>query len=209
VAGSHAHGLETENSDIDYHGVYSAPSQDFWKLQQVPDSIVRKDPDRSYHELRKFLLLGLKSNPTILELLYLNEYEEKEPGWGDMLLDIRSDLLSASAVKSAYLGYANAQMKRMKARSFEGQPKRDKLLRHSFRLLNQGLELYTKGRFQTKVVNRNFYFDLPSLSPEVIEDMYRKGIERFDKSESFLPEYPNYPAIEEYLVSYRRSHLHG
>lgn len=207
LAGSHSHGLATENSDKDYHGVYSVPSRRFWELDPVTTSIVRHDPDEAYHELAHFLRLALKCNPTILELLYLEDYVEKEYLWGDRLLGIRESLLSADAVKSAYLGYAEAQYKRMQTRETFGHPKSQKLVRHAFRLLHQGFDLYTLGDMRTKVTNRDFYLDyLPTLTEVEIDEMYAASIQRFRKAESVLPEAPNRFLVLDFLQDYRSAH---
>jgi uncharacterized protein len=209
VAGSHAHGLVTENSDRDLHGVYSAPSQDFWGLSKPEESIVLHDPDEAYHELKKFLLLCLKGNPTVLELLYMDEYIEMEPVWGQRLLDLAPLMLSAKAVKDSYLGYAMSQHKRMWERAEDGTPQYMKLARHAFRLLDQGYELYTSGYFHTSVhpEDREFYLTIGARSKDEIERLYSEGIERFLNAETVLPERPDILAVEGYLIEYRANHL--
>lgn len=209
VAGSHAHGLATENSDYDLTGVYSVPSKDFWGLDPIQESLVGHDPDYSYHELRKFVNLCLKGNPTVIELLFADEYLDKEPRWGDELIQLKPYLLSAKAVKSSYLGYAEAQRKRMWERAEEGTPKYDKLLRHAFRLLDQGYDLYTSGTFELKAspARREFYLNIAKvLSPEEIEAAYEKRIKRFHDAVPRLRETPDRDAVVDWLKRYRLAH---
>jgi len=206
LAGSHAHGLETEKSDRDYHGVFSFSTEDVLKLDGVTDSIVRHDPDEAYHELRRFLHLALKCNPTILELLYTEEYEEKMEEWGDGLIDLRSSFLSEPMVGSAYLGYAGHQMKRMKDRTIFKSAKAKKLTRHAFRLLEQGHILYTTGEMSTKVEDRDFYLErLPEWSIDQVIEGYERKLLAFQLSSSVLPDLPDREAVEHYLFEYRWS----
>lgn len=208
VAGSHAHGLATEASDQDLHGVFSVPSTDFWGLKKPIDSITRENPDEAYHEIGRYCRLALGSNPTVLELLYLDEYLEMEPDWGQQLIDIRKSFLSAPAIKSAYLGYSQAQYKRMQNRTTFESPKAKKLIRHSFRLLNQGHLLYTTGEMRTKVSDRDWYLsELPSYTEDYILKLYSELLNAFIEAESPLPERPDVPLVSDFLHAYRRAHL--
>lgn len=209
VAGSHGQGLATERSDEDIHGIFSYPTIDYLGLTSPRDSIVRTDPDESYHELKKFLGLALKCNPTTFEILYMDDYLEKESLWGDELIELAPAFLSGPAVRGAYAGYANAQMKRLRERSYVGSPKYDKLLRHAFRLLNQGVQLYTSGTMRTKVgeTDREFLLEvLPSLSQQALEDEYARIFSILDTATTPLPHKPDRGAVDDYLRRYRLAH---
>jgi predicted nucleotidyltransferase len=209
VAGSQGQGLATANSDEDFHGIFSYPTQAFYGLNKPRDSIVRTNPDEAYHELEKYLGLALKCNPTTFEILYMDEYLEVEPEWGQRLIDLAPAFLSGPAVKGAYAGYANAQMKRLRERNYVGSPKYDKLLRHAFRLLNQGIQLYTTGTMRTRVdaTDREFLLEvLPTMSQQALESEYARILKMLDTSTTSLPHKPDRGAVNDYLVQYRIAH---
>lgn len=208
VGGSHAHGLATENSDVDMHGVYSVPTRDILALKNTPDSITNSDPDESYHELAPYLRQAVKGGANALELLWTPP-EEEECCWGEGLRGIRGYLLSARAVKGSYLGYAEAQMKRLRSRAYEGSPKYNKLLKHAFRLLDQGTHLYTTGEMIVKVSpeDRDFLLNtLPSMSQQRLEEEYESRLTRFVNAETVLNESPDMDVINNFLLEYREDH---
>lgn len=152
VVGSTAYGLATPESDVDYMGVFLEPRESFLGLRPFDDkdSTVHRtgtEEDITIHELGKFMRLALKSNPAILEMLWLPEYTETSQ-WGDFLLDCRHWFASAELVKNAYLGYATQQFKLLERRGDFGpdmKKRTEKHARHLYRLLIQGYDLYRTG----------------------------------------------------------------
>jgi hypothetical protein len=215
VAGSQAHGLATPQSDVDLHGVISYPTNYFWRLWKPEESLVGTDPDYSYHELEKFLRLAMKANPTQLETIWLHDYLEKEPVWGDRLLRIRTAFSSRAAVKGAYLGYAADQFVKLnnviQSTTYSDDEKRKrarKFGKHIIRLMEQGYGLYTTGKLEVRVADPAMYFDL--LDNWAMQDIVLYASDRkreFENAESALPERPDTGAIEEYLYEYRKAHV--
>src|ERR1041385_7896977 len=70
VVGSRAYGLEETGSDTDRRGIYLPPAELHWSLGGVPEQLENPAGEECYWELKKFLVLALKSNPTVLECLY-------------------------------------------------------------------------------------------------------------------------------------------
>lgn len=217
IAGSTAHGLATENSDEDLHGVFSWPTEDFLDLSTPPESITGHDPqDYSYHELKKFLKLALKANPTVLELLWLDEYLDVDNAWGGDLIYHRKEFLSSRSVYNAYGGYAHDQFKKLERRALHGEAsfssdtrnRTAKHARHLFRLLEQGSDLLTKGTFSIKVKNPQFYFDLMEMTPEQWSELYKVAATEFERSYKFslLPDEPNMEWASSWLRDYREEH---
>jgi len=222
IGGSTAHGLATAESDIDMHGVFSYPTEAFWHIRKPPMSIVKTSPDESYHELEKFLALAGKSNPTVLELLWLDDYTDMEPDWGQHLLDIRSSFLSAERVRGAYLGYATQQFKKLeesdrKAQSdstgqdpyFESSTKRRtrKHAKHLIRLLEAGIRLYTTGELQVRVEDPDKYHAIMDEWPlGEVAHYATEQIEKFNTLTSVLPARADWNIIERYLHDYRAAH---
>lgn len=204
VAGSTSHGLATEHSDKDYHGVFGYPTEAFYHLDDPDDSLVGHEPeDFSYHEVKKYLKLALKSNPTVLELLWLDEYEEKDE-WGNLLIQERQKFLSAKYVRDAYLGYASAQFGKIFRR--DGEKPNRKNVRHMFRLLEAGYDLYTTGNMSVKVRDRDWYFWVEQQDITLWTKLYQDKRDEFLDAETVLPEEADRTFADQFLLQYRRSH---
>lgn len=155
IVGSQAYGLATPDSDIDYMGVYKETTDFFSGLRLIQDKeltihTTSDSHDLTAHEVSKFMRLALKSNPSILELLWLPEhcYVEVSDA-GHMLIDSRHWFASAELVKNAYLGYATQQFKLFERDGNFGsdmKKRTEKHARHLYRLLHQGYNLYRTGQ---------------------------------------------------------------
>lgn len=204
VVGSTAFGLNHAGSDEDYQGIFVAPTSMLLGLEsKITESYKYSNPDTTYHEAGKFCKLALGSNPTTLELLWLEDYNVRA-ALGAELINLRSNFLSAPRVRGAYFGYANDQYsKLLKDDRFE---KRAKNARHFLRLLQQGAELYLKGDFKVKLHNADDITYYAKLIAQGNLDVANKAIEvaskKFDKP-SVLPEKPNTEPINEWLLKVR------
>lgn len=75
IRGSHAHGLATETSDEDRGGVYICPTDELLGLgMEYQQQIENESHDIVWWELNRFMELLLKSNPTVLESLFIPEH---------------------------------------------------------------------------------------------------------------------------------------
>lgn len=158
IVGSTAYGLDHAGSDVDRIGTYAAPTEAFHGLHPPlgkQASYVTTAPDATYHEAGKLAALLLKCNPTVTELLWLEDYEIRhELGAG--LIGIRQSFLSAKAVRNAYLGYATQQMQRLVNRgdgsfSSDTRKRTAKHGRHLWRLLQQGTGLHATGHLTVRL----------------------------------------------------------
>ncbi len=68
VSGSRAYGTSLPHSDTDLKGVFVLPEDQFFGLEYIPQ-IANATNDEVFYELRRFVELLLKNNPTVLELL--------------------------------------------------------------------------------------------------------------------------------------------
>lgn len=74
IRGSHAYGLNKENSDIDTAGVYIEPIEQILGLGiDFQEEISDEKHDNVWFSLRKFMTMLLSSNPTVLESLFIPE----------------------------------------------------------------------------------------------------------------------------------------
>lgn len=108
VVGSHAYGTNVEGSDIDIKGVYIQSPEDVLINGYREQETVNKD--ETYFELRRFIELCCKGNPTVLELLFSPEdcIKYEHPVWA-MLKAERMGFLS-KACKYSFGGYAYSQI---------------------------------------------------------------------------------------------------
>ena len=75
IRGSHCQGTDIENlSDTDTGGVYLAPAEQLLGLGlDYQDEIKSEKNDDCWMEMNKFMRLLLKSNPTVLEALFIDD----------------------------------------------------------------------------------------------------------------------------------------
>lgn len=213
IGGSTAHGTATANSDEDHIGVISYPTNQFWKVNSQPaPSVVGHEPyDYTFHELAKFMSLAAKSNPTVLESLFLDDYLEKEPYWGDRLLEMRYAFPSKNYVHNAYIGYAESQFRKLMQRG-DGKFSSDtgnrvgKHARHTMRLLEQGHRLYTTGELRVRVDDPDYYRWVSDLTPDELAKEFTRRWEAFTMAKSVLPDEPDWTQINGYLRVYRGEH---
>jgi predicted nucleotidyltransferase len=127
TVGSIAYGLTLPTSDRDIKGICIAPAEYYYGLKQFdqkdkgwddttdPSSglfpVLDGIKDCTIYELKKFLRLAMNNNPTVLEMLWLKDYEYLST-IGRALVDSRHLFLSKK-VKHTYTGYAHAQLKKV------------------------------------------------------------------------------------------------
>lgn len=217
VTGSVAYGLDTENSDVDVKGVYLLPTQKILEIGFNQDKTTKDhvDPDWVYHEVGKFMKLVISGNPTVTELLYLNEYTELSRV-GVLLVENRASFLSTPAVMNAYRGYAFSQAKKLNNRTEQGLDGYDSALknrfakhtRHCFRLLMQARQLLETGTLQVKVTpeDRAYLFAMGEKSASEVVDEFMRQDAQFESIKSVLPDEPDYEKLNKLLYDIRMTY---
>lgn len=169
VVGSTSHGTGLDgHEDRDEMGVFIETPEWALGLRHIEHYISRTQPegvpsgpgdlDLTMYTLRKFCRLASKGNPSILLLLYLNEYMVQKPV-GHALIALRDAFISGDAGER-YLGYLKSQKEGLlgnKSRKIA----RPELLKkfgfdtkyamHALRLGYQGIELLTMRRISVPV----------------------------------------------------------
>ena len=214
VTGSQAHGLAGPDSDIDMRGVFVYPTEAILGLGRFcgKDVATSSVDDTVMYEVGKFVHLALAANPSILELLYLPEYDHIT-NEGKMLVVKREAFLSKK-IRNTYGGYATSQYKRLLQREKDGMvgfsPKtskrREKHARHLVRLMLQGQQLLKEGTLTVKLTKaqRKFVRTAEKLSTNDLGKLFEDELEKMDEIKSPLPDEPNYEFINYLLLEIRK-----
>lgn len=205
TVGSIAYGLNHATSDVDTMAVFVSAASEVAGLdwRQSDNSWANNSPegdDLTAHEIGKYLRLCLNGNPTLIELLFMEEYTILT-SVGQGILDIREHLMGESILRSSYHGYAHSQLVRViNAGPDSFKPK---MARHTLRIARQGISLMETGEFSVRVEDPQEYFDLTDL-PYL--DMLKKivePIEQLKTCKSILPAEANRPAVVDFLRTVR------
>ena len=128
IRGSHAYGTNVETSDTDYSGIFVQSEDDILGnkyLEQINDD----KNDTVIYEVRRFLELVSKNNPTVLELL--NTPEDcilyKDPVF-DMILENKDKFITKICANS-FGGYAKMQIQKAKGQNKKQNWEKDKVTR--------------------------------------------------------------------------------
>jgi predicted nucleotidyltransferase len=128
IRGSHAYGTNLPTSDTDYAGVFGQDLDSILGMSYV-EQVNDDNNDIVIYELRRFLELLSKNNPTILELL--NTPEDcviyKHPAF-DIIFENRDKFLTKVCSQS-FGGYAVAQIKKSKGQDKKQNWEKDKVTR--------------------------------------------------------------------------------
>ena len=111
VRGSVSQGINTKSSDIDHGGVYLAPAEQLLGLGiDYQDEIKSEKGDDDWMELNKFMRLLLKSNPTVLESLFIDDkYVLYEHPIMTEIKKHRNEFITKECF-DAFFGYARCQV---------------------------------------------------------------------------------------------------
>ena len=143
IAGSHAYGLDTEDSDLDIRGIAMETDDVLYGMNSF-DLYEDKKTDTVIYSLKKFMGLAMKGSPNILELLYTRPsdilYISEE---GKRLLENR-ELFLSKAIYRTVRGFAKHSLQRIKKQT---DPKKiNKGAMHLIRLYLSGIKaLNTKN----------------------------------------------------------------
>ena len=214
IVGSTAYGLAHENSDVDRLGVFITPTAEFLKLRggySERKSIVTTNPDKTLHEVGKFLKLVLNGNPTVSELLWLDSYEVHTNS-GLAFVDKAHEFLS-QRIRNTYGGYAMQQLKALEQRGDFGsdlKKRQEKHGRHCSRLLIQGQDALENYGIRVKLSQDEVGFcrEMGQLAVNDVEKFsaeMNRLFKKLDNTVSLLPQEPNWGLAEVMLLDLRRA----
>jgi len=208
IVGSRAYGLESDASDVDRRGIYLPPAEVQWSLWGVPEQLENPQAEECYWELQKFLVLALKANPNVLEVLYSPIVELATP-LSQELLDMRSAFLSR-LVYQTYNGYVISQFKKLDQDIRNRGQVKWKHAMHLVRLLLSGIAVLRDGTVPVRVTEyRERLLEIRGGRARWDEvNRWRLELHKeFDAAfqTTRLPDRPDYEAANAFLVKARRS----
>jgi hypothetical protein len=210
VVGSRAFGLDDEQSDTDYRGIYLPTAEMHWSLYGVPEQFENQETQEHYWELQRFLVLALKANPNVLECLYTPLIEKTTP-LAEELLQMRSIFLSR-LVYQTYNGYVMSQFKKMQSDLRNQGQVKWKHVMHLIRLLISGIHVLEQGFVPVRVdKHREQLLALKrgDLAWDETEKWRLSLHADFDRAllTTSLPERPDYERANAFLLKARRAAL--
>ena len=210
VVGSRAYGLDHDESDVDRRGVYLPPAEMHWSLYGVPEQLENTETDECYWELQKFLMLALKANPNVLEVLYSPLVEHVDPV-GRELLEMRDAFLS-KLVYQTYNGYVVSQFKKLGRDLRTHGQIRWKHAMHLIRLLLSGITVLREGFVPVRVdAHRDRLLAIrDGQLPWGEIDAWRLDLHRqFETAfaATTLPDRPDYAAANTFLIRAREERV--
>jgi len=117
VAGSHAYGTSTPESDRDLRGIFVMPPEHFLSLHNPVQQVSDEKNDITFYELRRYFELAMKCNPNIIELLWTPEdcIVLADPVAQHLIAN--RDIFVSKRAYHTFSGYAYAQIKRAKGQN--------------------------------------------------------------------------------------------
>lgn len=209
--------------DIDLAVVYMAPVEYYVGLglgrsYRKGKQTINGKFDCVKYELKHFINLALKSNPSILSLLWVEDkHYLKVSDEMKILLD-NKELFSSKKAYMTFTGYAGSQLRRMKRDNYEGGymgAKRKALVdkygydcknaSHLIRLLSMGIEFLSTGRLKVfRTADAETLMDIKSGKWDIEKvKSYAEELRLLTKvahEKSPLPEEPSTDKIEEILM---------
>ena len=113
IRGSHLYGLNNEDSDIDTSGVFVCTRDELFGCFGYKPQVTDSRHDNTWFEIGEFIRLLLKSNPTVMESLFVPE--DKVLGQihplMQMVIDNREQFISKQCF-NPFFGYAKSQIEK-------------------------------------------------------------------------------------------------
>ncbi|GGR27444.1 nucleotidyltransferase domain-containing protein [Deinococcus ruber] len=210
VVGSRAFGLDTGASDTDRRGFYLPTAAQHWSLWGVPEQLENDDTQETYWELQKFLMLALKANPNVLEVLYSPLVETATPIAVE-LLEMKEAFLS-TLVYQTYNGYVLSQFKKLEADLRNHGEIRWKHAMHLLRLLLSGISVLESGEVLVHVGQHRDMLLAVKRGELPWDELNRWRLtlhQQFDAAvqRTRLPDRPDYDRVNTYLLRARTAML--
>lgn len=215
LQGSRMLGLaQKEDADYDYRGIYVAKNDEILSLTNKPKETIEGgtsedgEMDFVFHEVEKFFRLAVKGNPSVLHMFFIPKYNVAN-NIGRKIIANKGLFLIESCIRASFGGYALSQILYLKRN--QGNTKRkEKHIRHCFRLFDCGKELIETGNMTFPLKNPQYYLDLgkkinePNGMNELLE-LFKEKDKEFQSCKSVLDKKPNLYLINKLLLEIRKA----
>jgi len=215
LQGSRMLGLQqSEDADWDYRGVFCFKKEELFGLHRPKETIeINKEAGDNeaefvFHEVGKFLELCLKGNPSVLHLLFVPKFNIKND-IGDLIIKNKNLLLGEKPIRQAFAGYALSQILYLKRNhKFPARQKKEKHIRHCFRLFDCGQELLETGKITLPLKNPQKYFELQKIEDEeTLVKLFEQRDREFQACKSILPKFADEFLVNKLLIKIREQSL--
>lgn len=112
--GSHAYGTNIATSDEDFKGVCIPPKNYYIGFLDTFEQAESSKPDKVVYEIRKFFKLAADCNPSIIEVLFVDDKDVIKKDYAGRLLRLYREKFLSTKAKHTFSGYAHSQLKRIK-----------------------------------------------------------------------------------------------
>ena len=113
IRGSHLYGLNTEDSDVDTSGVFVCTRDELFGCFGYKPQVSDPRHDNTWFEIGELIRLLLKSNPTVMESLFVPADKVLGPVHPlmQMVIDCREQFISKQCF-NPFFGYAKSQIEK-------------------------------------------------------------------------------------------------
>ena len=113
IRGSHLYGLNNEDSDVDTSGIYACTKDELFGCFGYKPQVTDARHDNTWFEIGELIRLLLKSNPTVMESLFVpnDKVLGKVHPLMQMVLDNREQFISKQCF-NPFFGYAKSQIEK-------------------------------------------------------------------------------------------------
>lgn len=221
--GSTAHGMLTNESDIDIINVCVAPTKYHLGLHHFEaKKQMTGYTDIDFYEIKKMFKMLLATNPNVFPYIYNQEKHILQVDESGQLILDNKDLFKSSKVASTFAGYARGELQRVDKRNGRMDSKRKALFdkygydcksaSNCIRIARMGLEFLETGEIQPDRTNIDAQELLDiKINKYNIQDIKMEGLRLIEKikqakKKTSLPEEPDMDRAEELLIEIIESH---
>ncbi|QGH75143.1 nucleotidyltransferase [Mycobacterium phage DirkDirk] len=224
--GSFAHGLNREDSDHDYIGIYADPPEALIGLKPLAGAIrdrdkpegVKSEPGDSetqFYGLRKYVSLVCQGNPTVMTLLFTPNLRSP-----DMIgLQANARMFLSKRLAARHMGYADSMYARLTGKKAPRTNRPELIAKHGYdtkaafhavRLLMQGHEMLITHNMVMPMIEQERGYLLSIRNGEVPEAEVLREIEHWRsliqaaEQRTTLPDGPDMERINAWLVGVHR-----
>lgn len=218
LVGSRAHGVADDDADYDYREVFYVPTKDLLSVPRARrpkkawQAEHRATDDEGGWEVEQFLEMCLRGHPNALELLAAPVESETEDGRS--LRALLPQMLAARTVAGSFLGYSKNTRGKMVDR--EQAVRQPKWAGTYLRVLWTGATLCATGTLHVEIDSEDIRRTVvrarsgalsPGLALSLAEgwEEYLLKVRR-GLGETVLPEEPDYAAVNDWLLAFRKAH---